>query len=393
MEEMSLKIRTIMASDIYKKIFPKGLRSKDLIGERVAIGNIRTAEGGGLWSSVSGSNLTGRGYNFMFFDDFLNPKSIDSEAEMGHAMASYGQFLGRKEYSPYTKTFIIEQRIGLNDITAKTLEFLKTGKIPYKHISLPYQFTENFTYKNFIFEANSFLDNKFSEYDKNVIIATRCNYNTTIFETQYQQNPIANAGAIFKREWLQEMDNDKIQSVLTRPNILTILSIDAAISEKTTADYTAILFFAYDMQDGTLFLLDVVRQKIAFYELEKLTADLCVKWNPRLVLVEDKANGSPLLDVINKGKLINNNTGEPIRVAAKGVTPTKSKVERAYSSIVLLDNKRFFLPKSANWRVDFDSEVLQFPNGKNDDMVDSLTQAINYIETVLKFSNARISVI
>jgi len=171
------------------------------------------------------------------------------------------------------------------------------------------------------------------------------------------------------------------------------MSIDAAISEKTTADYTAILFFAYDMQDGTLFLLDVVRQKIAFYELEKLTADLCVKWNPRLVLVEDKANGSPLLDVINKSKLINNNTGEPIRVAAKGVTPTKSKVERAYSSVVLLDNKRFFLPKSANWRVDFDSEVLQFPNGKNDDMVDSFTQCINYIETVLKFSNPRISMI
>ena len=390
MEEMSLQIRNIMSSDIYKKIFPQTL--KDLKGARASISVIRTAEQGGLWSCVSGSNMIGRGYNFMFFDDFLNPTFVNSEAKMGHAMTSYGQFLGRKEYKPYTKVFIVEQRVGLNDITAATLEFLKAGDIKYKHISLPYHIQNEIKYNTFTFNENTFLDSKFNEQDKQNIIATRCAYNSTIFETQYQQNPIANANAIFKRQWLQEIDNDKIQSVLTRPNILTIMSIDAATSEKTTADYTAILFFAYDMSDGTLFLLDVVRKKIVFEDLEKLTADLCVQHKPRLILVEDRSNGNPLLGKINRGKLINNNTGEPLKLVAKGIIPTKSKVERAYNSVVFLDNKRFFLPKSANWRVDFDSEVLQFPNGKNDDQVDSFTQCINYIES-LRMSNARVSMI
>lgn len=40
-----------------------------------------------------------------------------------------------------------------------------------------------------------------------------------------------------------------------------------------------------------------------------------------------------------------------------------------------------FLPKAAPWLDDFKSELLQFPNGRHDDQVDSMSQFLNWKRT------------
>lgn len=388
----NMEIRELMQTNIYKKIFP----NVKLINEEKTWLTTNFRGGRRAVTTNIAMRFTGGDADELIIDDPNDTTASQHELEKTNdwfqKKASRRLRIGKRNNG----FLLIQQRVAQEDLTGF---ILSSNRKDYFHLTLKAEDENGFNIEIPLIDGNKIVLQKEAGYLWDMY-ANSGDYdaiknndrNNLIWQIQYLGNVDCIVGNIFKRQWLQEIDNDKIQSVLTRPNILTIMSIDAATSEKTTADYTAILFFAYDISDGTLFLLDVVRKKIVFEDLEKLTADLCVQHKPRLILVEDRSNGNPLLGKINRGKLINNNTGEPLKLVAKGIIPTKSKVERAYNSVVLLDNKRFFLPKSANWRVDFDSEVLQFPNGKNDDQVDSFTQCINYIES-LRMSNARVSMI
>ena len=41
---------------------------------------------------------------------------------------------------------------------------------------------------------------------------------------------------------------------------------------------------------------------------------------------------------------------------------------------------RVYIPERADWLDDFRTEILQFPNGRHDDQVDSLSQFLNWAE-------------
>jgi phage terminase large subunit-like protein len=41
-----------------------------------------------------------------------------------------------------------------------------------------------------------------------------------------------------------------------------------------------------------------------------------------------------------------------------------------------LAKRQLFLPRAADWLVDFENEIFAFPNGRYDDQVDALFQAL-----------------
>jgi predicted phage terminase large subunit-like protein len=45
-----------------------------------------------------------------------------------------------------------------------------------------------------------------------------------------------------------------------------------------------------------------------------------------------------------------------------------------------IEGGRVHLPRQEGWLEDFRGELLQFPNGKYDDQVDSLSQFLNWVE-------------
>ena len=46
----------------------------------------------------------------------------------------------------------------------------------------------------------------------------------------------------------------------------------------------------------------------------------------------------------------------------------------------MIENGNVYLPRDAHWKDDFMVEVLAFPNGRNDDQVDSMTQALIWMK-------------
>jgi predicted phage terminase large subunit-like protein len=62
-----------------------------------------------------------------------------------------------------------------------------------------------------------------------------------------------------------------------------------------------------------------------------------------------------------------------------GFKPEKSKEARASGMVPIVEAGNIFLPISATWLDTYINEFSLFPASKNDDIVDAVTMAVNYM--------------
>jgi predicted phage terminase large subunit-like protein len=62
------------------------------------------------------------------------------------------------------------------------------------------------------------------------------------------------------------------------------------------------------------------------------------------------------------------------------IKPEGSKVERMVAQSAKIENGHVHLPKDAPWLGAFLQELLGFPNGPNDDQVDSVSQLLVWMQ-------------
>src|ERR1039458_5231627 len=101
---------------------------------------------------------------------------------------------------------------------------------------------------------------------------------------------------------------------------------------------------------------------------------MAAKWpEAHRKLVEDKANGSAVIDTLKH---------EISGLIA--VNPEGGKVARAHAVSAQVESGNVYLPHPtiASWVNDFIEEVAGFPNGRNDDQVDAMTQALNRLRNI-----------
>jgi predicted phage terminase large subunit-like protein len=178
------------------------------------------------------------------------------------------------------------------------------------------------------------------------------------WEALYQQRPSASEGEIFKRHWWQRYTE--------QPRLKWIMqSWDTAFKKGAENDYSVCT--TWGVNDFGYFLLDCWRGKVEFPELKRTVVALAAKWNPRGILIEDKASGQSLIQELRA------NTKLPILP----VSVDSDKITRAYAVTPMIEAGNVYLPEETPWVQDFIDECAVFPNGVNDDSVDSLTQALN----------------
>jgi predicted phage terminase large subunit-like protein len=188
------------------------------------------------------------------------------------------------------------------------------------------------------------------------------------WNAMYQQQPTNDEGAILKREWWRVWPHPE-------PPIVNyiIQSYDTAYSKKETADYSVITTWGvfYPDQDSgpNIVLLDVRRGRWDFPELKRIAKDEYKRWNPDNVLIEAKATGVTLQQELRR-------MGIPVTMYTPGGRRSGTdKVSRANSIAPILEAGMVWAPDT-DWAEELVEECAAFPNGDNDDMVDSTTQAL-----------------
>lgn len=375
LDEINEEIKSIVNTEMFQETF-------DVvdIASKNTIRLMRLSNGSTIEFKVSGSAVIGSGYNLIIFDDYMNPNELNSEAKMMTAIRHLESFLGRKEYSPATKFIIIEQRIGFNDTTAICKKRWDEGGIPYKHISLPYEITDDLITNGLLFKAGTYLDVRFSAQGKKEIMADR-NGTSGLWETQYQQNPTSDNLSYIKREYIEYYDFNVEQKARDGYFSQLIISCDTACKTRSYNDFSA--FVAIGYKEGKCYILDVMQEKYTAPDLYIKIADFYFKWaqysRPTL-LIEDKASGTGLIQQIKKDKLLNRQTGIKEMPIIIPTLPKYTKEDRLMGVKGEFEGNNVFLPRTAPWLINFENELFNFPNTRHDDQVDALVHGLAYLQ-------------
>ncbi len=113
-----------------------------------------------------------------------------------------------------------------------------------------------------------------------------------------------------------------------------------------------------------LYLLHVLRKRMEYPELKRAVCLQAEAFNASVVLIEDKASGTQLIQ-------------ELVELGLHAVTryqPQSDKVMRMHTQTAMIENGFLHLPKEAGWLPEYLYELSVFPNGKHDDRVDSTSQ-------------------
>lgn len=174
----------------------------------------------------------------------------------------------------------------------------------------------------------------------------------------FQGHPTSQEGNLIKREWWRYYD--------TLPRLAEVLiSVDAAFKDGDDNDFVAVQ--AWGKTGPNMYLLDATKKHLDFPGTLREIRAVRRRWpETRIILVEDKANGSAVVQILRR--------------EIPGVIPVNpegGKVARANAVSGAIESGNVYLPRNAPFTGDFVDECSSFPLGEHDDQVDAMTQALN----------------
>jgi predicted phage terminase large subunit-like protein len=351
----SMDRRTLLTSDWYKQLWPNVQLADD--GSR-QMEFTSTARGHMIATSVGG-RTTGLGGDTLVLDDPHSAEQALSDLERASGVRYVRQtLLTRLDDQRRGKIVVVMQRLHQSDIAG---ELLADGG--WEHLCLP-AIAET---RQTIFLPISGITITREEGDLlepqrlsgQALDGLKRSMGSYAFAGQMQQRPAPAEGGILKSLWFRYYK--------TPPSFDNMLqSWDCAFKALTDSDFVA--GAVAGLVGPKIFLVDVVNRRMGYSATKAAIKSNLVRFRSiSHTLIEDKANGSAVIEELQRDV-----TG------IVAVEPAGGKVSRAFAASADLEAGNVYLPEGADWVPDLINQIDSFPNGRNDDMVDALTQLINY---------------
>lgn len=345
--------RALLQSLWFRQLFPNvGKLAKNSETE------FSTEKRGYRYSTSSGGTLTGRGADLLIVDDPLKSDDAHSSAKRQTLQEWFGNTLYTRLNDKVRGAIIlVMQRLHIDDLaghlraqggwTILSLPAIAEepasipvgpGKVHHRHVG----------------------DLLHPEREpRHVLDDLRATLGSFSYSAQYQQQPIPAEGAIIKWSWFNYFDE------LPRDSRRIVQSWDVAVKAEQIHDFSVCTTWAIVGYD--YYLLDVYRDRLTFPALLTATKEHSRHWRADTIIIEDKASGSALLQQLSSERFV----GVPRPI---GYTPTLDKISRMSSESATIEAGQVWLKADAPWLVDLRMELTQFPNGRHDDQVDSMSQ-------------------
>ena len=127
---------------------------------------------------------------------------------------------------------------------------------------------------------------------------------------------------------------------------------------------------SWGIKGKELYLLDVFRRRLEYPELKRAVREQYEQFRPSVVLIEDKASGTQLIQELTREGLY----------AVTRYKPQSDKVMRMHAQTAMIENGFVRLPEKAPWLAQYLNELTVFPNGRHDDQVDSTSQMLDWFK-------------
>jgi predicted phage terminase large subunit-like protein len=179
----------------------------------------------------------------------------------------------------------------------------------------------------------------------------------TYFNREKQNDVRFFTGRVFKREWVHTW-----KELPPRESMSVYIGCDLAISKADRADSFA-LAVAGKYEDRW-FLLDLVTDKIGFAKQAQVIREKVIQWNPLLVGIEDVAYQRALIEHLEQ------QGGIPV-IPIKPNAPKESRIKALQP---MFENGKVLV---ASHHENFVRQLVEFPSGKHDDMIDAFEMAVS----------------
>jgi predicted phage terminase large subunit-like protein len=360
-EKFSSDTLKLMESSRYRRIFRNTMVDKR---KHSAVEFATTAGGFRLATSVGGT-LTGRGGDLIIVDDPLKAGEAHSPTARESCISWFNTSVHSRLNNPKTgRIVVVGQRLHAEDLPG---HLQQAGG--WQEIMIPAIAWDNRTYdmgaglRPGRCSAGRVLQPE--RQSRKELEQLRRTMGEHDFEAQYNQRPLPPGGATFKAEWLKRYHRPPPKAAVRH----VYQSWDTAYETSENNDYSVCTTWA-DC-GGNFYLLDVYRQRLKFWELEREVYELKRIWHADMVIVEKAGSGISLYQNI---RLRDRNPW------LCSYTAEKAKQVRAEQQSPKVQQGRVFLPEKAEWLAAFENELLAFPYGKHDDQVDSLTQFLTIMD-------------
>ena len=358
----STKCRRLIDSPWYKAHFGDKFKLTDDQNQKQRFENDQT--GFRIATSVGGA-LTGDGGDIIAIDDPHNSIEADSSKVREGVLDWWDQAMQTRLNDPKTGAFIIiMQRLHEQDLTGHILANQLEGE--WDHLMLPARYEVGAP--NPMRSSLGFTDPRTQEgellwpdrMDEKTLKTLERSLGSYAAAGQLQQRPSPKGGGILKASWWVPWEKEELPEVT-----YVIQSWDTAFETKESSSYSARTTWGIFKHNGhdCLIVLEAWYDKVTYPELRKLAQEAYNDWEPDAVLIEKKASGASLPQDLRMA-------GVPVLA----YSPDRDKVARAHASSALLEDGRIYYPKR-KWAEDLISICAAFPAAKNDDIVDTCTQA------------------
>jgi len=345
--------RAVISSPIYRRIFPNVQ-----IGKNTETEVVTTAGGCRVATSVEGP-LTGRGCDIAIIDDPLKPGDALSDPRREGVNTWFFQTLLSRLNDPRTAAMIlVMQRLHQDDLAGTLLR----SPDDWFNLQLPA-----------IASCDEEIQVACDQYHKRregvALHAERMSVEelekirdlvgSDTWHAQYQQSPVPPGGYMVKRDWVQRYETLPER----KPGGFVIQSIDTALKAGPHNDYSVITTWL--LQRNCYWLIDVARKKLEYPALKAFVLDNASKHKPRKILIEDVGTGTALIQELKY-----------MAYSVVGVRPDHDKLTRMQIAAAKFESGKVFIPRSAPWLAEFEAELFSFPQSRNDDQIDSVSQAL-----------------
>jgi predicted phage terminase large subunit-like protein len=353
-EDNGRYVKNTIASDEFKEVFPDVRIRNDSASAR----RFSTYQKGNYFAVGVGGPLTGRGAKLLIIDDPLKNREEAESSSIRQALIDWYTSTAYTRLAPGGIVIIVQTRWHTEDLAGVALKQDHEGWV---HLDLPAILDER---------AASFLGREPGtalwpeQFDLDTLLRTKKSVPARDWASLYMQSPVSQGGNIIKRSQVQDWTDPEPPYC-----DFIVASFDTAFGTKATNDPTAYTVWGlfHDAQGVRhTILLDAKQKRVEFPELKKWIVDVDTRHSPDIILVENKASGQSLLQEMRR-----------LQVPVQAYNPGRQdKVARLEACTPLFENGKIWAPLNRDYANEWIEQLVTFPAGKHDDLVDSTTAAL-----------------
>jgi len=351
------KTRDLISSEEYKLIFG----DVSLKSDEQSKAKWKTNKGGSYISVGIGGAITGRGADLLVIDDPIKNREEANSKLIRDKHWNWFTSTAYTRLQPNGKVVIVLTRWHLDDLAGRIMknpEFASMLKI----IKFPAIAIEDEQYRK---KGEVLWPTRYSLEE---VESIKRGIGVYDFSSLYQQSPILSENQEFKQSWFRYRDYEEVSRLNTR----NFLTIDTAVSEKDSADYTGIVSNFVDIQNK--WNIKIKRVRINPKELIDLLFAMNDTDNYEKIGIEETVYLQAIKPFLD----------DEMRKRNKFLTIIPLKHHQTAKEIRI----RGLVPRYETHSIfhingecdELEEEELCFPSGSHDDVLDSLAYQLQIAE-------------